>query len=139
MGYMVLPPALYERYLQLFSHSANVVPLFEQKTLAKMLDGGIFERHINRLKNYYRTVRQTVLDKAKQIEGCTVKDTGSGLHLLVSFKGATDCYIKEQAAKRGINVRCLSDYLAEPMDGAEGWAVINYAGVTPQAVKDIKL
>lgn len=139
MGYMVLPPALYERYLQLFSHSANVVPLFEQKTLAKMLDGGIFERHINRLKNHYRTVRQAVLDKAKQIEGCTVKDTGSGLHLLVSFKGATDGYIKEQAAKRGINLRCLSDYLAQPMEGAEGWAVINYAGVTPEAVNAIKI
>ncbi|MDE5943786.1 MAG: PLP-dependent aminotransferase family protein [Clostridia bacterium] len=138
MGYMVLPPALYERYLQLFSHSANVVPLFEQKTLAKMLDGGYFERHINRLKNHYRTVRQAVLDKASEL-GCTVKDTGSGLHLLVSFEGASDGFIKEQAEKRGINVRCLSDYVLSPMDGAEGWAVINYTGVSPEAVSEIKV
>ncbi len=137
MGYMVLPPKLYERYLQLFSHSANVVPLFEQKTLAKMLDGGYFERHINRLKNYYRAVRQAISDKAKEIEGCAVKDTGSGLHLLISFKGASDEYIKSQAAERGINLRCLSDYLLQPLQGAEGWAVINYSGVTPQAISEI--
>lgn len=139
MGYMVLPPALYEKYLRLFSHSANVVPLFEQKTLAKMLDGGYFERHINRLKNYYRTVRQAILDKAEEIGGCTVKDTGSGLHLLVSFKGADDGYIKSQAAQRGINLRCVSDYLLKPLEGAQGWAVINYTGVTPQAVSEIKI
>ena len=40
MGYMVLPPVLYAVYRDLFGDSANVVPLFEQKTLAKMLDGG---------------------------------------------------------------------------------------------------
>ena len=139
MGYMVLPPKLYARYLQLFSHSANVVPLFEQKTLAKMLDGGYFERHINRLKNHYRTVRQAVLEKARQIEGCEIKDTGSGLHLLASFKGASDSVIKEQAAKRGINLKCLSDYLLQPLEGREGWAVINYTGVTAQAIYDISI
>ncbi|MDE7264969.1 MAG: hypothetical protein K2N52_01685, partial [Clostridia bacterium] len=89
-------------------------------------------------KNHYRTVRQAVLDKASEL-GCTVKDTGSGLHLLVSFEGASDGYIKEQAEKRGINVRCLSDYVLSPMDGAEGWAVINYTGVSPEAVSEIKV
>lgn len=139
MGYMVLPPALYEKYLRLFSHSANVVPLFEQKTLAKMLDGGYFERHINRLKNYYRTVRQAVLDKARQLGVHEIKDTGSGLHLLASFDGASDGILKEQAAQRGINLKCLSDYLLAPLDGTEGWAVINYAGATPESVAAVKI
>ncbi|MDE7453746.1 MAG: PLP-dependent aminotransferase family protein [Clostridia bacterium] len=139
MGYMVLPPELYEKYLALFSHSANVVPLFEQKTLAKMLDGGFFERHINRLKNHYRAVRQAVLEKAAEFKNCKIKDTGSGLHILVSFDGASDKYMKERAAAMGINLKCLSDYLLEPLEGREGWAVINYTGLTPQAVSEINL
>lgn len=141
MGYMVLPPALYERYLKLFGNSACAVPLFEQKTLAAMLDGGHFERHINRLKNYYRTVRQAVLDKSASLGvQCNVCDTGSGLHLLLHFPAApSDEYIKTAAAEKGINVKCLSDYLLAPMEGVDRRAVINYSGVTPQQIAEIKL
>ena len=51
IGYMVLPPKLYWKYRSIFSSFACTVPLFEQKTLASMLDGGFFERHVSRLKN----------------------------------------------------------------------------------------
>lgn len=139
MGYMVLPPALYDRYIKVFGHSACVVPLFEQKTLAAMLDGGYFERHINRLKNYYRGVRQAVIDRAKSSDtGCIIHDTGSGLHLLAEFPSApSDEYIKERAAERGVNVRCLSDYLLKPAKILQKCAVINYSGITAEALKEI--
>ena len=141
MGYMVLPPALYERYLKLFGHSACVVPLFEQKTLAAMLDGGYFERHISRLKNYYRTIRQAVTEKAAALgTPCKIHDTGSGLHLLAEFPQArSDEFIKLSAAEIGINVRCVSDYLLAPAPVPQRCAVINYSGVTPEQVEGIKL
>ena len=140
MGYMVLPPALYEKYLSLFSHSACVTPLFEQKTLAKMLDGGYFERHISRLKNYYKSVRQAVVSKAAEIKGCKITDTGSGLHFLAEFSNApSDGYIKETAAANGINVKCLSDYLLSPAPVKEKCAVINYTGVTPEQIKNLDI
>lgn len=141
MGYMVLPQKLYEKYLSVFGHSACVVPLFEQKTLAAMLDGGYFERHINRLKNYYRTVRNSVLRKAETLGApCEVNDTGSGLHLLARFPDApSDEYIKRRAAENGINLKCLSDYLLAPTEIPERCAVINYSGVTPEQVEDIKI
>lgn len=141
IGYMVLPPALYERYLKLFGSSACAVPLFEQKTLAALLDGGHFERHINRLKNHYREVRQAILYKAERLGvECNVCDTGSGLHLLAHFPAApSDAYIKACAAENGINVKCLSDYLLAPMAGVEKRAVINYSGVTPDKITQIKL
>ncbi len=132
MGYMVLPPALFARFLDMFSESANVVPLFEQKTLALMLKGGYFERHINRLKNYYRGIRRAIYGALeKSGADCEIYDTGSGLHLLARFNGAaSDVQIKEEAAKRGIRLKCLSDYLSAPLEGVEKFAVINYSGVT---------
>ena len=141
MGYMVLPQPLYKKYLSIFGHSACVVPLFEQKTLAAMLDGGYFERHINRLKNYYKTVRKCVLDKAASLDvKCEVNDTGSGLHLLARFPEApSDEYIKQRAAENGINLRCLSDYLLTPYNIPERCAVINYSGVTPEQVEGINV
>lgn len=132
MGYMVLPPELYKRYLNVFGHSACVVPLFEQKTLASMLDGGHFERHLSRLKNHYRTVRQAVKERAQNLGTvCEVKDTGSGLHLLLRFpKAPSDEYIKKMAEENSINLRCVSDYLLAPSNSFDRCAVISYSGVT---------
>ena len=148
MGYMVLPPKLYERYLSIFGHSACVVPLFEQKTLAKMLDGGYFERHISRLKNRYRAVRTAIYEKVKTLPfPAEIKDTGSGLHLLIRFPTAqSDEDIKKRAKKYGINLRCLSDYLL-PSDTAtnspatvpDRCAIINYSGVTENQIENIEI
>lgn len=131
MGYMVLPPRLYAVYREIFGSSANVVPLFEQKTLAKMLDGGYFERHVNRLRNYYRGVRSVLLER---IAALPVKkeiiETGGGLHLTVRLpEFSSDEEIKAAAKERGIKIKCVSDYLSEPAAGYERIAVINYSSV----------
>lgn len=142
LGYMVLPPKLCEEYMRIFGSSANIVPLFEQKTLAAMLDGGYFERHIQRLKNYYRGVRQTLLNRFSVLDGCGVRDTGSGLHMTVKFFGMNDDEIKSNAEKEGIRVKCLSDYLIAParnMKELEGCAVINYSGVNSEELYDLPL
>lgn len=131
LGYMVLPPALYERFLKLFSGGANTVPLFEQKTLAKMLDGGYFERHVSRLKNHYRGVRERLLNAL--CGKCEVYDTGSGLHMVARFPSAqSDEEIKSAAAARGVRLKCLSDYLLSPRPELALSAVINYSGLTSE-------
>ena len=131
MGYMVLPPRLYARYRALFGNSANVVPLFEQKTLAKMLDGGYFERHVNRLKNYYRGVRAVILEKIEALPfEKRVIETGGGLHLTVRLPGfESDGEIKRAAEKRGIKIKCVSDYLFAPDPTYDKVAVVNYSSV----------
>jgi GntR family transcriptional regulator/MocR family aminotransferase len=106
-----------------------------------MIDGGHFERHINRLKNHYKIIRQAILDKAKSLPfRCELKDTGSGLHLLAYIPDAeSDKQIKEVALSHGINIRCLSDYLVAPLKGVEKMAVVNYSGVTKEQIEGIKL
>lgn len=140
MGYMVLPPQLYESYLKLYGQSANVVPLFEQLTLAAMLDGGYFERHVNRLKNYYRGIRSElvgIIDKLpvnKQII-----ETGGGLHITLKLPDfASDGEIKDKAAVYGVNLKCLSDYLFTPSEKYSGVAVINYSSVTQEQLDQVK-
>jgi len=131
LGYMVLPPKLFEKYMSLYSHSANVVPLFEQLSLAKMLDGGYFERHVNRLKNYYRTVRGELLKRiAKLPFEKELIETGGGLHITVRLPSfPSDGDIKEWAAERGIKLKCLSDYLLTPSEAYKNIAVVNYSSV----------
>ncbi len=141
LGYMVLPPRLYAVYRTLYGNSANVVPLFEQKTLAKMLDGGYFERHVNRLRNYYRGVRSQLIEKLEKIPvEKEIIETGGGLHLTVRLPSfESDEAIKQAARERGIKIKCVSDYLSEPADGYEKVAVINYSSVEAEQLKEVKL
>lgn len=141
MGYMVLPPALQAVYGEIFKNSACAVPLFEQKTLAAMLDGGYFERHINRLKNHYRAVRAAIHEKLQTLSvPYEVYDTGSGLHLLVRFPAARgDDEIKKRAEEYGINVKCLSDYLLAPAPVLNNCVVLNYSGVTAEQIRGAEI
>lgn len=141
MGYMVLPPVLYARYRSLYGDSANVVPLFEQKTLAKMLDGGYFERHVNRLRAYYRGVRSVLLEKIEKspLEK-EIIETGGGLHLTVRLPSfASDGEIREAAKARGIKLKCVSDYLSAPDPSYDRVAVINYSSVEAEKLKEVNL
>ena len=141
MGYMVLPPQLYARYRQIFGSSANVVPLFEQKTLAKMLDGGYFERHVNRLRNYYRGIRSQLLERIEKLPiEKEIIETGGGLHLTVRLPDfSSDAEIKSAAAARGINLKCISDYLFAPDPHYDKIAVINYSSVEEEALKGVDI
>ena len=132
MGYMVLPQSLYKRYTELFGHNSSAVPLFEQKALARMISGGGFERHLSRLKNYYRGVREVLFKKLSSLKyEHIIQDSGGGLHFTVKFPAAqTDGQIKEMAAGADIRVRTLSDYLILPAAGFEKTVVVNYSGVT---------
>lgn len=131
LGYMVLPPKLYARYREMYASSANVVPLFEQKALAEMLDGGYFERHVNRLKNHYRGVRAKLIAKIEELPvNKEIIETGGGLHLTLRLPDfESDEAIKRAAEERGIKIKCLSDYLFERAEGYDKVAVINYSGV----------
>lgn len=140
LGYMVLPPLLYAKYMQLYGQTANVVPLFEQLTLAQMLNGGYFERHVNRLKNYYRGIRAELI---KLIEALPCEkqiiETGGGLHATLRLPGfSSDGEIKAKAKGLGVNLKCLSDYLLQPSQKYSNVAVVNYSSVTAEQLKKMK-
>ncbi len=54
VGYMVLPPALLERFERAVGFYSCTVPLYEQYVLAELLRSGDFERHLNRVRRARR-------------------------------------------------------------------------------------
>ena len=54
VGYMVLPQSLAERFSEKLGFYSCTVPTFEQLVLAKLINGGDFERHINRVRREKR-------------------------------------------------------------------------------------
>ena len=54
VGYMVLPPRLIPVFTEKVGFYSCTVPTFEQYVLSALLDGGDFERHINRIRRQER-------------------------------------------------------------------------------------
>ena len=54
ISYMVLPEKLLKMFYAKLGFYSCTVSNFEQYTLARFISGGYFEKHINRMRNYYR-------------------------------------------------------------------------------------
>ena len=77
ISYMVLPKSLTERYRAQLGFYSSTVPAMEQHTLARFLDEGYFEAHINRMRKSYRAQRDAVIDTILQSRARTPKSASS--------------------------------------------------------------
>ena len=114
VSYIVLPKKLMARLNRMLGFYSCTVSNFEQYTLAKFIDGGLFEKHINHMRLYYsrkhdaviKAIRESSLaDRAKIIE----RDTG--LHFLVKFKTEKEDHeLAAELYKKGIRLQPLKNY-----------------------------
>lgn len=133
ISYMVLPKSLSERYHKELGFYSCTVSNFEQYTLAKFIEKGYLEKHINRMRNYYRTLRDTILSCIKNQPGfskTTILEEDAGLHFLLKVNtNITDQELITRAGKQGIHISCLSQYYSGPIYQDSHTIVINYSGI----------
>ncbi|QNL44358.1 PLP-dependent aminotransferase family protein [Oscillibacter hominis] len=131
ISYMVLPPRLVERYRRELGFYACTVPSFEQFALAKFIAGGYFEKHLNRMRLFYRTRREQVLSAFRSssfAHRITLTERGAGLHFLLKLQTErSDEELRSRALALGIHLSFLSEYTRR--GGFEHTLVINYGGV----------
>jgi len=133
ISYMVLPPALMEQFLEKLGFYSCTVPSFEQHTLARFLDRGYFEKHINRMRKYYKTRRDRVLAALSPLQDrITIQEQDAGLHFIAKVNTSlADKTLVAQLGLAGIRVRALSSYYHGPAPAsADHCLVVNYAGLT---------
>ncbi|MBD2459583.1 PLP-dependent aminotransferase family protein [Oscillatoria sp. FACHB-1407] len=87
LGYLVLPPSLIQPCRWLKRLNDLHTPLFEQFTLARFIQLGHLERHINRMKKLYRDRRNTLRQALRDRFSTQVNILGdsTGLHLVAEF------------------------------------------------------
>lgn len=133
ISYMVLPKPLIERYVENLNFYSCTVSSFEQFTLAKFIANGYYERHINRMRNYYKKQRDLIVRTLKNSylgENITILEENSGLHFLIKIKtDMSDNEIINAAEKEGINISCLSEYYSNDIGQNTGTIIINYSGI----------
>lgn len=131
ISYMILPKTLMERYNRELNFYSCTVSNFEQYTLAKFIERGYFEKHINRMRNYYRNMRDNILEHIKSRTAkkkIHILEEDAGLHFLLKVDTAlTDQALKNSAASQGIHVSCLSEYYHDQQSATAHTLVINYS------------
>ena len=130
---MVLPKSLTERYRAQLGFYSSTVPAMEQHTLARFLDEGYFEAHINRMRKSYRAQRDAVIDTILQSplgEHCRVSGEDAGLHFLLTIDTkCTDHVLRADAEGRGVRLSFLSDFALSPDAAKPHTLVVNYPGI----------
>lgn len=140
ISYLVLPASLtadFEKKLGSYSCQVSVI---EQSTLAHFISAGFFEKHINKMKNYYRTLRNNLiseLQKSPVMPLCKITEQEAGLHFLLTITtDKTPQQIKDNMKKNGINVSLLSDYYYSTYSSRECTLVINYSALKKERIAE---
>jgi len=137
MGYMVLPPALMRQFREKLGFYSCTVSAFEQHTLARFLVEGHFEKHINRMRKFYRSRRNRLLEILKTCrwsQMLTIEEADAGLHFLVHVDtGLSDEALEAFCKDLGLQVRCLSRYyFGPPPEQSRHRLVVNYSGLNDE-------
>ena len=133
ISYMLLPPHLASLFYDKLGFYSCTVSNFEQFTLAKFIEDGYFERHINRMRTYYRSKRDRLLQYLTQSDAApalTVEGEDSGLHFLLHLAtDAKDSQLVQATAAKGIQIKFLSDYYHEKIGDSSHTLLMNYTGL----------
>lgn len=154
ISYMVLPPKLLACYVDTMSFYSCTVSSFEQYALARFIDEGHLERHINRTRNFYRRQREAVLREIAQsplAKISHVEERNAGTHFLLYVRTSlTRDQVRQRGAEQGLNISLFNDYLLRDSDGlserttkrfeqysnGETALVLNYAGIEPERLSE---
>ena len=141
IGYMVLPEHLVRRFLSRLGFYACTVGALEQLTLARFIESGEYERHVNRQRTRFRKLQsaltKALYEEAKRADvghGIKLHNIGAGLHFVISVEGIqgnaaessrqqeTERSIAKRALECGVHLSPLSDYFLDGICGSSGSA-----------------
>ena len=134
LGYMVLPPQLMEKFRRELGFYSGTVSGFEQHTLARFLSQGHFEKHINRMRKFYRARRNRlmeILQNCAIASRLSVEEADAGLHFLVQVDTRhTDEELVQICRDKGLKVQMLSSsYHGTAPADSHRRIVVNYSGL----------
>jgi GntR family transcriptional regulator / MocR family aminotransferase len=134
ISYMVLPKHLADLYYQKLSFYTCPVTNMVQLVLARFIDGGYFEKHINRMRNFYRKQRDLLLKEIKEsaiYDYITISEEDAGLHFVMHIDiPCSDEEFKYRLERRNIRICALSEYFHNPGKQSEHFFLLNYSSLS---------
>lgn len=151
IGYMVLPEALAERFRDRLGFYACTVGALEQLTLARFMESGDYERHVNRQRTRYRRLLSALIDAlaaSSAGDHLHFANAGAGLHFLMEVRGVEgderggatfEERVARRAAIRGVRLAPLGRYR---FTGCEaGWRrpafMMSFSSVKEETIPEV--
>ena len=136
IGYMVLPPELAQRFRDKLGFYSCTVSAIDQLALARFIEGGDFERHVNRMRTRYRDRRDALIAQLQQSalrDRMVVSTQDAGIHFLLGIKPSSGASVADweqafvlSAGKRGVSLRSVSSFYANDGERNAGSAGLSF-------------
>lgn len=144
LGYLVLARELVGVFRQAKRLTDRHAPRWEHSVLASLIESGVYERHIRRLRRENERRRRALLEAVEQYLAGQGQLVGmaAGLHgvlLLAQFRPADEPRLPALALARGVGVYPLSPLFAGPESTASertAGLILGYAGLTTQQIQE---
>jgi len=136
ISYMVLPKSLLNQFNKYLSFYSCTVSNFEQYTLSSFIHEGYFEKHINRMRNHYRELRDYLIMEIKNSpigNKISISESDSGIHFIMKIKTYTgDETLKKAAMDNSVRISFISEYLSADQltNKYQHNAIVNYSGMS---------
>jgi GntR family transcriptional regulator/MocR family aminotransferase len=137
LGYIVVPFALYNKFVQARETLDIFSPILSQLVLADFLREGYFARHIRRMRAIYLLRRNALLQSIDLYMADVLKpfNTDAGLHLSAFLpQRINDREIVRKAAKAGISVTALSTCYAASR--SRNGLILGFGGAAENKIKE---
>ena len=147
IGYMVLPEHLATRFEQELGFYSCTVSAIDQLALARFIENGDYERHVNRMRTHYRSVRNDLIAAFKATslaDRMSIEAEDSGLHFILGIKSAaSEQEIARAAQARGVALAPLSSFYQDaenlpnlpPGTTLPRKFVISYTGIARESIE----
>ncbi|WP_127483977.1 MocR-like pyridoxine biosynthesis transcription factor PdxR [Paenibacillus ehimensis] len=139
LSYLVLPPALLERFRdRRHSYDQLASPIF-QKTQQLFMQSGDFGRHVRKMRSVYHKKRDALLHAVRDAFPAGVEMIGadSGLHLLLRVRcGMDETGLVCAAAREGVGVYPASAYRLRPEADEAPTVLLGFGGLSETDIRE---
>ncbi len=140
ISYMILPRHLADRFYRELSFYSCTVSNFEQYTLARFIENGSFEKHLNRMRSYYHKKRDLLIERIRQSElnpHAVIREENSGLHFILELRTALpDAEVCDRALQRGLRIAALSSFYTHGTPEVEHRFIVNYSALREEQIDE---
>lgn len=143
ISYMVLPEFLANQFYRRLSFYSCTVSTFEQYALARFINEGYFEKHINRMRLKYGRKRSEIINiiqKSFSREQCKIIENDSGLHFILEFNTQlSDKDFSQRLLKHNIKISPITDYDMSEKSSKEDkhQFIVTYSNMNVERLKEI--
>ena len=136
VAYMVLPDELFDVYSKRMDFVSGTVSTSEQLTLASFISDGYYERHLNRMRNFYRKRKKAIFEEMERsgLSGYfDVEGDGSGMTFMLRGKlPFDDRRFTDGIREQGLYMNSLDEYCYNTHKYSPVRYVVNFGSLSEE-------